>query len=81
MWNKIFKIKPKKEESLMTTTTTNKTIDDLKGTINNQNNQITQLLTSMSSLRDEVHLLKKELNRFKSDVATDVKFLTERVGS
>jgi len=65
----------------MATTTTNKTIDDLKGTINNQNNQITRLLTNMSTLRDEVHLLKKELGRFKSDVASDVKYLTERVDS
>jgi predicted RNase H-like nuclease (RuvC/YqgF family) len=82
MWRKLFKIKPKKEESLMTTTTTNnKAIDNLKGTINKQNNQISGLLANMSSLRDEIHLLKKELSRFKNDVATDVKYLTERVDS
>ena len=82
MWRKLFKIKPKNEESLLTTTTTNnKAIDNLKGTINKQNNQISGLLTNMSSLRDEIHLLKKELSRFKNDVATDVKYLTERIDS
>tara|TARA_R110000824_G_C15031386_1_gene659401 strand:- start:239 stop:436 length:198 start_codon:yes stop_codon:yes gene_type:complete len=65
----------------MATTMTAKTIDDLKGTINNQNNQITGLITSMSSLRDEIHLIKNELSRFKNDVATDVKYLTDRVDS
>jgi len=63
----------------MATTMTDKTIDDLKGTINNQNNQITGLITSMSGLRDEIHLIKSELSRFKNDVATDVKYLTDRV--
>ncbi len=63
----------------MTTTSTTKTIDDLTGTIKKQNSQISDLLSNMSRLRDEVHLLKKELGRFKNDVATDVKYLTERV--
>ena len=66
---------------MTTTTTNNKAIDNLKGTINKQNNQISGLLTNMSSLRDEIHLLKKELSRFKNDVATDVKYLTERIDS
>mgnify|MGYP003148213576 CR=1 FL=1 len=66
---------------MTTTTTNNKAIDNLKGTINKQNNQISGLLANMSSLRDEIHLLKKELSRFKNDVATDVKYLTERIDS
>jgi len=82
MWNKIFKPKPKKEEPDMATTTTNdKAIDDLKGTINKQDTQISDLLMRMSRMSDELHMLKNELNRFKSDVANDVKYLTERVGS
>ena len=66
---------------MATTTTNNKTIDNLKGTINKQSSQIADLLSRMSRMSDELHMLKNELNRFKSDVANDVKYLTERVGS
>ena len=65
----------------MATTTNDKAIDDLKGTINKQDTQISDLLMRMSRMSDELHMLKNELNRFKSDVANDVKYLTERVGS
>ena len=82
MWNKILKPKARKEEPDMATTTTNdKAIDDLKGTINKQDTQISDLLMRMSRMSDELHMLKNELNRFKSDVANDIKYLTERVGS
>ena len=82
MWNKIFKPKPKKEEPIMATTiTNNKDIDDLKGTINKQSVQITELLMRLSNMSDELYLLKQELGRFKTDVANDVKYLTERVDS
>jgi predicted RNase H-like nuclease (RuvC/YqgF family) len=57
-----------------------KAIDDLKGTINKQDTQISDLLMRMSRMSDELHMLKNELNRFKNDVANDVKYLTERVG-
>ena len=66
---------------MATTITNNKDIDDLKGTINKQDTQISDLLMRMSRMSDELHMLKNELNRFKSDVANDVKYLTERVGS
>ena len=65
----------------MATTTNDKAIDDLKGTINKQDTQISDLLMRMSRMSDELHMLKNELNRFKSDVANDIKYLTERVGS
>ena len=82
MWDELFKPKPKKEEPIMATTiTNNKDIDDLKGTINKQSVQITELLMRLSNMSDELYLLKQELGRFKSDVANDVKYLTERVGS
>jgi len=82
MWDKLFKPKPKKEEPIMATTTTNnKVIDNLKGTINKQSSQISELVTRMSRMSDELHVLKNELNRFKTDVASDVKYLTERVDS
>lgn len=66
---------------MATTTTNNKVIDNLKGTINKQSSQISELITRMSRMSDELHMLKNELNRFKTDVASDVKYLTERVDS
>jgi len=66
---------------MATTTTNNKVIDNLKGTINKQSSQISELVTRMSRMSDELHVLKNELNRFKTDVARDVKYLTERVDS
>lgn len=65
----------------MATTTNDKAIDDLKGTINKQTTQISDLLMRMSSMSDELHMIKQELSRFKTDVASDVKYLTERIGS
>ena len=65
----------------MATTTNDKAIDDLKGTINKQDTQISDLLMRMSSMSDELHMLKQDLGRFKNDVANDVKYLTERVDS
>ncbi len=64
---------------MATTTTKDKAIDDLKGTINKQDTQISDLLMRMSRMSDELHMLKNELSRFKSDVANDVKYLTERI--
>jgi len=66
---------------MATTITNNKDIDDLKGTINKQSVQITELLMRLSNMSDELYLLKQELGRFKTDVANDVKYLTERVDS
>ena len=66
---------------MATTTTNNKVIDNLKGTINKQSSQISELITRMSRMSDELHMLKNELNSFKTDVASDVKYLTERVDS
>ena len=66
---------------MATTTTNDKAIDDLKGTINKQDTQITDLILRMSRMSDELHMLKNELSRFKTDVASDVKYLTERIGS
>ena len=59
----------------------NKIIDDLKGTINKQATQISELLMRQSRMSDDLHVLKNELSRFKTDVASDVKYLTERIGS
>ena len=81
MWDELFKPKPKKEEPIMATTITNdKAVDDLKRTINKQDTQISDLFMRMSRVSDELHILKNELSRFKSDVANDVKYLTEHIG-
>ena len=66
---------------MATTTNNNKVINDLKGTINNQATQISELLMRQSRMSDDLHVLKNELSRFKTDVASDVKYLTERIGS
>ena len=80
MWHNLFKSKLKEEEPNMATAN-NKIIDDLKGTIKQQNVQISELLTNMIQLRDEIFLLKKEIGRFKNDVANDVEYLTNRIDS
>jgi len=41
--------------------------------------QVTLLRARINELVDELATLKNELSRFKSDVAGDVKYLTERV--
>jgi uncharacterized protein YlxW (UPF0749 family) len=41
--------------------------------------QVTLLRARINELVDELATLKNELSRFKSDVASDVKYLTERV--
>ena len=39
--------------------------------------QIAHLNKRMVSMKDEIFTLREELSRFKSDVATDVKYLSE----
>ena len=51
----------------------------LQKKINQQKETIATLLTRLSTLADDVSSLRNELNRFKNDVAKDVKYLTERV--
>lgn len=41
-------------------------------------NNLSSLQQRISQLSDEVHRLKTELKQFKSNVASDVKYLTER---
>ena len=51
----------------------------LQKKVNQQKETIATLLTRLSTLTDDVSSLRNELNRFKNDVAKDVKYLTERV--
>ena len=41
--------------------------------------ELTSLRLRISTLVDDVHLLKNEIKRFKENVADDVKYLTDRV--
>jgi len=41
--------------------------------------QVSSLQSRINQLVDEIHNLKNEMQRFKSDVANDVKYLTDRV--
>ena len=41
--------------------------------------QVTLLRARINELVDELAILKNELSHFKSDVASDVKYLTDRV--
>ncbi len=41
--------------------------------------QTRSLQTRLNQLVDEIHMLKSELQQFKNNVASDVKYLTERV--
>ena len=43
--------------------------------------EISSMRARISTLVDEVSLLKNEVKRFKENVASDVKYLTERVDS
>ena len=61
----------------MATRTTNAELAEI---IASQQNTITQALSRISALTDEVDSLRNEIRRFKQDVAKDVTYLTERVG-
>jgi regulator of replication initiation timing len=41
--------------------------------------EIATLKSRINQLVDEVHVLKNDTSKFKSDVASDVKYLTERI--
>ncbi len=65
----------------MSTTTANKGVKKLEAAVASQSEQLSSVLNRMNRMADEIHVLKGELNRFKSDVASDVKYLTDRVDS
>jgi len=65
----------------MATTTDTRTVKALKTEVKDQKEQISRLLKRMNTMADDIHTLRGELGRFKSDVASDVKYLTTRVDS
>jgi len=72
MFSNIFK---KKEKDKMSTTTN----AQLSRGLVEQRDRVNQLNSRLSTLVDEIHLLRTELNSFKESVAHDVKYLTDRV--
>ena len=63
----------------MSTAAESAKVRKLTKTIDNQADLISTLLTRVSQISDEMHVLKTDLDRFKNDVADDVKYLTERI--
>jgi hypothetical protein len=54
--------------------------ENMSETTNRQNKkELNHLRDRISDLVDELSILKAEMRRFKDDVASDVKYLTERV--
>lgn len=52
---------------------------EVKNKLDTHDDQLSAVRNRMSQLADEIHMLKGELDRFKNDVASDVKYLTDRV--
>jgi len=69
----------------MTTTTKpttkreTKEITNLKKQVKGQSETMATLLSRMSALTDDMAVLKSDINKFKKNVANDVKYLTNRV--
>ena len=63
----------------MSTAAESAKVRKLTKTIDNQADLISTLLTRVSQISDEMHVLKTDLDRFKNDVADDVKYLTDRI--
>ena len=63
----------------MTTKTSNNTTTKLKEQITAHSNNLDLLRNRVNELVDELHSVKAELNNFKKNVASDVKYLTNKV--
>jgi len=58
--------------------TTSKVTTQLEKQIKAQGDQLVQLRTRVNELVDELFVVQQELNKFKKNVASDVKYLTSR---
>jgi uncharacterized coiled-coil DUF342 family protein len=67
------------KEKKMTTKTSNNTTTKLKEQITAHSNNLDLLRNRVNELVDELHSVKAELNNFKKNVASDVKYLTNKV--
>ena len=64
---------------MTTTTTETRTVKILRTEVKAQKEQITGLMMRINSLADEISGLQSDIERFKGNVAADVKYLTGRV--
>ena len=68
-----------KKEKKVATTSENKTVKNLRNEVKQQKETIATLIDRMSILSDQVNSLRSEVGKFKTDVANDVQYLTNRV--
>jgi predicted RNase H-like nuclease (RuvC/YqgF family) len=68
------KTKNKEKEKTMATT-----IKELTVHLDRQQEEITQLRTRLSTLVDELHTTRSELNSFKTKVASDMQLVSKNV--
>jgi len=64
----------------MPTTTESTSTRKLKEQVKSQASDISTLRSRISELVDEIHLLKNNITRLKSDVANDIKMIVEKMG-
>tara|TARA_Y100000310_G_scaffold341140_1_gene439312 strand:- start:968 stop:1201 length:234 start_codon:yes stop_codon:yes gene_type:complete len=76
MWNIFFNKKEKK----MPTTETGAT-KALKNTVSRQKATIVALQKRLGALTDDIHMLQRDLSKFKKNVAADINELFDRVGA
>jgi predicted RNase H-like nuclease (RuvC/YqgF family) len=69
----------KKEKTMATTTTDNRTTKQLKKTITQQSTEIQKLRTRVSELVDDMHALKGDISMFKTAVSNDMKGIVEAI--
>jgi len=69
----------KKEKTMATTNTDNRTNKQLKQKISQQSSEISKLRTRISELVDDLHSLKTEVSSFKTAVSNDMKGLVEAI--
>jgi predicted RNase H-like nuclease (RuvC/YqgF family) len=67
-----------KGEKNMPTTTESAATRKLKAQVKSQGSDISALRSRISELVDDLHLLKDDVTRFKSNVAEDIKRIIEK---
>ena len=61
------------------TTTGTRATKKLREQLENQSQQISALRTRLSQVVDDMHIIKNELNRFKTAVSDDLKQIVEKI--
>ena len=81
MFEKLKKICTFKKEKKMSpeTTTGTRSTKKLREQLESQSQQISLLRTRLSQVVDDMHIIKNELNRFKTAVSDDLKQIVEKI--